>query len=186
MPTFRITGRGRKTNRKRSGVYLAIDQATAVSMAEAADTLVTDVVRLPDPVASPDQLEYARFLGLTPARDVARSDLMADLLEHLGRRRRLAEIAHLTTADGERRVARVEPYAFQRSREGLRLRCFLPPSDSEPDVVYDYQTAGWHLYLIDDIEDVRDGGATFIRRLYQRHEDTAIFSMDVILPESES
>ncbi len=110
---------------------------------------------------------------------------MADLLEHLGRRRRLSEITYLTTADGERWVARVEPYAFHRSREGLRLRSFLPPSDSEPDVVYDYQTAGWHLYLIDDIENVRDGGATFIRRVYERHEDTAVFSMEVILPESE-
>ena len=76
MPTFRITGRGRKTGRKRAGVYRAIDQATALSMAEANETKVTEILRLPDPPASPAQVEYARSLGLTFPTDVTRSDLV--------------------------------------------------------------------------------------------------------------
>src|SRR5688572_29268684 len=105
MPTFRITGRGRKTNRRRSAVYRAIDQATALAMADASDIVAAESVRLPDPAPSAVQFQCARALGLKPPTDISRSDLLAAVLHRLTRRCRLAEIVYLATVDGQPWVA---------------------------------------------------------------------------------
>ena len=132
----------------------------------------------PNPAPTTAQREYARSIGLKVSRDATRSDLFVAVLKRHARRRRLAKIVYLTSIDGKSWSARIEPYAFQRSREGLRVRCFVHPDDPEPDVVADFQTSGWHLYLVDDIEDVSDGGDSFAPRPYSRVEDEATFSIE--------
>jgi hypothetical protein len=185
MPTYRISGRGKKTNRKRSGVYRAIDRATALAMAEAAETVVSEVVQLPEPPPTPAQLAYARSVGLKIGADATRTDVVVALLQRHARRQRIAEIVYLTTIDGAPWTARVEPYIFQPSREGLRLRCFVLPTAPEPDVIADFQESGWHLYLVEDIEDVRDGGAGFVSRPYRRSADEVSITIELLSPDTE-
>ena len=67
--------------------------------------------------------------------------------------------------------ARVEPHGFHRSREGYRLRCYLPAREDELDVVSDFQVAGWHLYLLEGIEAIEAMETPFEPRAYRRTDD---------------
>jgi hypothetical protein len=47
----------------------------------------------------------------------------------------------------------------------------MPPRPDEADVVYDFQVAGWHLCLIEDIEWAEATLRTFEHRSYTRATD---------------
>lgn len=70
-------------------------------------------------------------------------------------------------------AGRIEPHGFRRSKEGFRVRCYLPPQENEPDVVTADQTEGWHLYLIEDIDWIEATQTGFTPRPYKRNDDEA-------------
>jgi hypothetical protein len=82
-------------------------------------------------------------------------------------------VANCAIICGVSASARQTTHRTRRSREGFRLRCYLPPTEDEPDVVCDYQIAGWHLYLIEDVERVEVTSSVFERRPYRRTDDDA-------------
>ena len=98
--------------------------------------------------------------------------------------RRCARIRYLTDVEGPPWTAVVEPHGFERSREGLRLRCYLPPSEHEPDVVSDFQISGWHLYLIEDIERIKPASLAFEQRPYRRTDDEVSVGISFTAPQT--
>ncbi|MBN1796056.1 MAG: hypothetical protein JW804_05230 [Sedimentisphaerales bacterium] len=166
MPKFCIIGEGRNSNRKRKRIYQAFDKATAVAMAESEETIVEQVSQLQNPSASPEQIAYAQSLGLTLPKDADRIDVVMSILLVLADEKHKVRAVYLTDINNEPWSPIIEPYKFQRSKEGIRLRCWVYEPKPVPDVVADYQTEGWHLYLVDDIESVVDTGESFIPREY--------------------
>jgi hypothetical protein len=171
VPTFQILGRGKASGRARKRTLRVIDRATALKMMEDEGTLVDECVELPYPAASPELRNHLLGLGVTTADDASHPECVFEALRWCIVHRRCARIRHLTDVEGNPWIAVVEPHGFRRSREGFRLRCYLPPSEHEPDVVADFQIAGWHLYLIEDIEQIEVTSAAFEQRPYRRTDD---------------
>lgn len=151
----------------------AIDQAAALATMEAEGTLVDECVELPYPLASRELRDHLLGLGVTIAEEPSRPECVFEILRWCILNRRRAHIQHLTDVEGNPWRAQVEPHGFRRSREGFRLRCYLPWQENEPDVVSDFQTAGWHLYLVEDIDWVQATQSAFEARPYRRTDDEA-------------
>jgi len=80
MPTFRVTGRGRDTGRKRQQQYVVADEAHAKDLAEAEGTSVESIERLPDAPPTERQLAYAKDLGISVPVDASIEDV-SDLID---------------------------------------------------------------------------------------------------------
>jgi hypothetical protein len=173
MPTFQIVGRGNTSGRKRGRSVRVVDRANALKLMEAEDTLVDECVELPYPPASPELRDYVLRLGLSLSHDASHPECVFEVLRWYIVHRRCARIRYLTDVDGTPWRPVVEPHGFHRSREGFRLRCYLPPAEHEPLVVSDFQIAGWHLYLIEDIEQIEATDVIFNERPYRRTDDDA-------------
>ena len=171
MPTFQISGRGKISERKRRRSVRVIDRATVLKLMEAEGTLVDECVELPYPPASPALRDYVLGLGVSLAHDASHPECVFEVLRWCIVHRRAARIRYLTDIDGSPWNAVIEPHGFQRSREGFRVRCYLPPTEPEPDVVADFQVSGWHLYLIEDIEQIEVTSVAFEPRPYRRTDD---------------
>lgn len=173
MPTFQITGHGGRSGRKRRRTIRAINRRTAIAMAEESDTVVDEVSELPQPPASPELLARAAALpGRLPV-PASRTDCVVAILTWCAENHRTAAITYLSDLGGNPWRPEIEPYAFSSSREGTRLRCFLPARDPYPDVVADFQTEGWHLYLVEDIESGEVMPTHFEPRPYRRFREEA-------------
>lgn len=138
---------------------------------DAEGTLVEDCVELLEPAADRTLVAQVEGLGITLLGAPSRPECVFEILRWCIVNRRVASIVYLTDIEGNPWRARIEPHGFRRSGEGFRLRCYLPPQDQEPDVVSDYQTARWHLYLVEDIESVEPTQASFEARPYTRSDD---------------
>lgn len=149
----------------------AIDQAAALALMEAEGTLVDTCVELPYPQASLELRDHVASLGVRMSEDSSRPECVFEILHWCLVNRRYAAIRYLTDVEGNPWCARVEPHGFQRSREGFRLRCYLPAQENEPDVVSDFQVSGWHLYLLEDIDSVEATESKFESRPYRRTDD---------------
>jgi len=78
MAEYEIKGTGTKTNRKRKKTYYAKNEDEARRKAEADDTMVEEITRLPDPPPDPPtekQLAYAQKLGLYVPPDATKMDV---------------------------------------------------------------------------------------------------------------
>jgi hypothetical protein len=181
VATFQILGRGKTSGRKRKRTLRVIDRSTALKMMEDEGTLVDECVELPYPAASPELRNHLLGLGVTTADDASHPECVFEALRWCIVRRRCARIRHLTDPQGNPWIAVVEPHGFQRSREGYRLRCYLPPADDEPEVVFDSQTAGWHLYLIEDIQEVETTAQTFNDRPYRKTDSEVLMTISFTL-----
>ncbi len=153
---------------------------------DAEGSVVDECVELPYPPASPELGEHLRALGVTVADDSSLPECVFEVLRWCIVHRRAARIRYLTDVQGNPWIAVVEPHGFRKSREGFRLRCYLPPPDDEPDVVSDFQIAGWHLYLIEDIEQIEATSQTFEDRLYRRVDDDVSITIAFTAPPSDS
>jgi hypothetical protein len=142
-----------------------------MSIMKTEGTVVDDCVELPYPSASRELVDHAASLGLKLPDDPSRPGSVFEVLRWCIQHHRVASIVYLTDVEGNPWHARVEPHAFHRSKEGIRLRCYLPAQEDEPDVVSDFQTNGWHLYLIEDMESAQAGSAAFKPRPYARSDD---------------
>jgi hypothetical protein len=80
MLTFRVTGRGRDTGRKRQQQYVAADEAHAKELAEAEGTSVESIEHLPDAPPTERQLAYAKDLGISVPVDASIEDV-SDLID---------------------------------------------------------------------------------------------------------
>jgi len=149
----------------------AIDQAAALALVEAEGTVVDRCVELPHPSASPELRERVANLGIGLSDDSSRPECVFEILRWCLVNRRHAAIQYLADVEGSPWFARVEPHGFERSREGLRLRCYLPAQENEPDVVADFQVSGWHLYLLEDIDSAEAIDSQFESRPYRRADD---------------
>ena len=177
MPSFQIAGRGKSSGRKRKRTVRAIDQIAALALMEAEGTLVDECVELPYPMASPELRDHLLSLGVTMSEDSSRPECVFEVLRWCIMNRCVAVVQHLTDVEGNPWCAHVEPHGFQRSREGFRLRCYLPEQENEPDIVSEFETAGWHLYLVEDIDWVEATQSTFERRPYSRTDDEVSFAV---------
>jgi hypothetical protein len=137
-------------------------------MMDADGTVVTECVELPYPTASRELREHLVGLGVTVGDDASHPECVFEVLRWCIVHRRCARIGYFTDVDGQPWNPIVEPHGFQRSREGYRVRCYLAPYDDEPLVVAEFQLAGWHLYLIEDIEQIEATATTFDDRPYRR------------------
>ncbi len=167
MPKYCIIGKGVQTNRKRKRVYQAFDEAAAVAMAQADNTAVEEVSILPSLPTSAKQVAHAESLGLTLPVNPDRSMVVSSVLSVLAEKRHKARIIYSSDIDGNPWSPIIEPYKFQKHKEGIRLRCWVYEPMPARDVVADYQTEGWHLYLVDDIESAFDIGESFTPREYR-------------------
>ena len=167
MPKYCIIGKGLQTNRKRKHIYQAFDEAAAIAMAQADNTAVEEVSILPNTPASAEQVAYAKSLGLTLPVNPDRSMVVASVLSVLAEKRRKACIVYSSDLDGDPWSPTIEPYRFQKHKRGIRLRCWVYEPKPARDVVADYQTEGWHLYLVDDIESAFDIGESFAPHEYR-------------------
>ena len=174
MPKFQIIGKGKMTNRIRKRTYQAFDETTAITMAEAEDTSVEQVIQLPTPPARPEQVDHAKSLGVPLTGNPDRFEIVISILCVLINERRKAHIIYLSDIDGKSWSPIIEPYSFQRSKQGIRLRCWVYEPKPTADVVSDFQTEGWHLYLVDDIESVLDTGESFESREYRHSTENDI------------
>ena len=184
MPTFQITGRGNASGRTRKRTVRAIDRDTALLLMEADGMHVNECVELPYPPAAPDLRDHLHSLGVTLADNASLPECVFEVLRWCIVHRRCARIRYLTDVDGNPWIAVVEPHGFQRSREGFRVRCYLPPADAEPDVVSDFQISGWHLYLIEDIERIEASASSFAERPYRRADDDERITISFTMPSS--
>ena len=171
MPSFQISGRGQSTGRNRKRTVRAIDRPAALNMMKAEGTLVDECVELPYPLASRELRDHLSGLGVSLAEEASLPECVFEVLRWCIVNRRRVHIQHLTDVEGKPWRAQVEPHGFQRSREGFRLRCYLPGQDNEPDVISDFQIAGWHLYLIEDIDWVQATESLFEPRPYRRTDE---------------
>ena len=117
-------------------------------MAEAEDTVVDECVELPYPPAEPSLVQQVVRLGIEVGDAPSKPECVFEILRWCIHHRRVARIVYHTDVQGNPWRPDVEPHGFRRSRDGFRVRCYLPPRDDEPEVVSDYQTTGWHLYLV--------------------------------------
>ena len=168
MPKYYIIGKGLNTNRKRKRIYQAIDETTAIAMAQADSTAVENVSKLPNPPASAEQVAYAESLGLTLPVNPDRSIVTVSVLSVLAEKQHKARITYLSDLDGNPWSPIIEPYKFQKYKRGIQLRCWVYEPKPVCDVVADHQTEGWHLYLVDDIESAFDMGEPFAPREYKQ------------------
>ena len=182
MPTFEIAGKGKASGRKRKRTVRTIDRAAALAVMEAEGTLVDECVELPYPPASHELRDRVLSLGVSITDDASHPECVFEVLRWCIVHRRCARIRYLTDVDGNPWSAVVEPHGFQRSREGFRLRCYLPPDEHEPDVVSDFQIAGWHLYLIEDIEQIEATSLAFEQRPYRRTDDEVSITISFAAP----
>jgi hypothetical protein len=173
MPMFRIVGRGRKTGRERTPVYQAIDEPTAVLMAEEDETVVESVTRLPDPPVTQELVDEATRLGIDLPEGIGRPMAVAAILAKLAANQLRAEIVHR----GEAAV--VEPYAFRKSKQGVRLCCWVDSTHDPFQVVTSDQTEGWHLYLLDDIVAVKGSSQRFQVRPYVGGQDDIVIRIGI-------
>jgi len=176
MPLFEIAGRG-PTNRARRRTYRALDEPTAREMAAKEGTVVERVTELPEPRASADEVARAQALGAKLSEAPSVGDVVGAVLDLLSARRRVAELSFGSDPDGRSICLRAEPYGFRQSREGVRLRCFTYPPDPMPEIFGANEAPGWHFYLIDEIEGVRDTGESFTPRPYRRDEGDLVIEL---------
>jgi hypothetical protein len=163
-----------------------LDRETALTMMDAEGTIVDEWVELPYPPASRELRDQVLGLGVSTADDASLPECIFEVLRWCITHRRCARIRYLADLQGSPWVAVVEPHGFQKSREGFRLRCYLPPADDEPDVVSDFQIAGWHLYLIEDIEHIEVTAQTFDDRPYRRVDNEVSITIAFAAPTSDS
>lgn len=171
MPSFQVLGRGKSTGRKRKRIVRAIDRSTALVIMDAEGTLVDECLELPHPFASRELRDHVADLGVTLFDEPSRPECVFEVLRWCIVNRKYASVQYLTDVEGNPWRARIEPHGFRRSKEGFRLRCYLPRQENEPDVVSDYQTEGWHLYLVEDIDWIEATQTGFERRPYTRSDD---------------
>jgi hypothetical protein len=177
MPSFEISGHGKSTGRKRKREVRAIDRSTAIAIVEAEDTLVDDCVELPYPSADRELLDQVATLGITVGDEPSRPECVFEVLRWCILHRRVALIVHLTDIDGNPWRATVEPHGFRRSKEGIRLRCYVAAQTDEPEVVADFKIEGWHLYLVEDIQWAQATSTSFEARPYRRSGDEISISI---------
>ncbi len=177
MPTFQVTGRGKATNRKRRRTARALERATVLAMMEAEGTLVDECIELPYPSAEQALVEQVTRLGIFVPDRPSQPECGFEVLNWCVRNQRVASIKYLTDVEGSPWRTSVEPHGFRRSKEGFRLRCYRPAEPNEPDVVSEFQTDGWHLYLIEDIEWAEATPASFQSRPYARSRDEVSISI---------
>lgn len=182
MPWFQISGRGVLTGRKRRREVRVLDRATALAMMAAEDTLVEECVELPDPQADAKLVAHAEGLGVSFEYQPSRPECIFEILRWCVIHHRVVSITYHTDLDGIPWQPGVEPHGFQRSKEGFRLRCYLPSGDSEPEVVFESQVAGWHLYLIEDIEWAEATEEIFKPRPYRHIDDEVAITMTLRWP----
>jgi hypothetical protein len=141
-----------------------------------ADLVVQQAIKLPSPSAMPEQISHAESLGIKLSENASRIEVVISILSVLIERHHIAQIVYLTDLNGKPWKPLIEPYAFQKSEEGIRLRCWVYEGEPIPDWRSDYLTEdkGWHLYLIDDIESVRDTDKSFVPRQYRRQDDVTL------------
>ena len=173
MPSFQVSGRGKSTGRKRKRVVRAIDQSTAITVMEAEGTQVDECLELPYPSADRQLVDHVGSLGVILGERPSRPECVFEVLRWCIVNQKYASIQHLTDVEGNPWRARVEPHGFQRSKEGYRVRCYLPSQENEPDTVTADQIEGWHLYLVEDIESIEATPIGFERRPYRRADDEA-------------
>lgn len=149
----------------------ALDRATVLEMMEAEATDVDECIELPYPSAEQALVDQVARLGLSLPDRPSQPECVLEVLNWCIRNLRIASIKYLTDVEGNPWRTNVEPYAFRRSKEGFRLRCYRPVEQDEPDVVSDFQIDGWHLYLIEDIEWAEATPASFQPRPYTRSRD---------------
>ncbi len=182
MATFQIEGRGKASGRKRKRSLRVIDRATALKMMEDEGTVVDECVELPYPAASPELRNHLLGLGVTVADDSSRPECVFEALRWSIVHRRYTRLRYLSDVERNPWLAVVEPHGFLWSREGYRVRCYLPPSEHEPGVVADFQVAGWHLYLIEDIENIEVMSLACEHRPYQRTDDEVSITISFTVP----
>jgi hypothetical protein len=184
MATFQILGRGKASGKRRKRTLRVIDRAAALTLMEAEGTFVDECVELPYPLASPELCNHLLGLGVTIADDASHPECVFEVLRWCIAHRRCARIRYLTNVEGNPWSTVVEPHGFRRSREGFRLRCYLRPDEHEPDVVLDFQITGWHLYLIEDIEQIEATSSAFEQRPYRRTDDEVSITISFASPPS--
>jgi hypothetical protein len=177
MPFFEVIGRGKDSGRQRRREIRALDQATVLATMEAEGTLVDQCIELPYPAASPQLIEVTDRLGLALGEEASKPECVFEILNWCHQHHRVALIEYLTDIEGRPWRTFVEPYGFRRSKEGFRLRCFRPLEENEPEVVSDFQTEGWHLYLVEDIEWAAPAAGSFRPRPYRREPDEVSISI---------
>lgn len=177
MASFQISGRGRSSGRRRRRTVRAVDRESALAVMEAEGAIVDECVELPYPLASPEILDHLKGLGVSVSEGASMPECVFEVMRWCIVRHRLVHIQHLEDVEGQPWRAEVEPHGVHRSREGYRLRCFLPPRQGEPDVVADFQVAGWHLYLIEDISWIEAAANTFEPRPCRRLDDEVTSSI---------
>jgi hypothetical protein len=184
MATFRILGRGKTSGRKRTRTLRVIDRSTALKSMEAEGTVVDECVELPYASASHELRKHLLGFGVTTADDASHPECVFEALRWCIVHSRCARIRYLTDVEGNPWSAVVEPHGFQRSREGFRLRCYLPSDEHRPGVVFDYQVEGWHLYLIEEIEQIEITQSPFTRREYRRADDDVSITLSFRAPQA--
>ena len=136
--------------------------------------LFQQAIKLPSPSATSEQINHAESLGIKLSKNASRIEVVLSILLVLIDRHHIAQVVYLTDLNGKPWKPLIEPYAFQKSKEGIRLRCWVYENEPILDAGLGYQTEGWHLYLINDIESVRDTGKSFVPREYRQSDELTI------------
>jgi len=93
MPTFKLTGIGRETNRKRVRIYKACNLEEAVKMASRDGTIVdmsqTEII--PEIPATENQIRFAKELGLVFPENISKK-AMTELLDNALKQKRYQRI----------------------------------------------------------------------------------------------
>jgi hypothetical protein len=155
----------------------ALDRDTVLASMESEGTLVDECIELPYPTAEPSLVDQVTRLGISVPDHPTKPECVFEVLSWCARNQRVASISYLTDLEGRPWRTSVEPHGFRRSKEGFRLRCYRPAAVNDPDVVSDFQTDGWHLYLIEDIEWAEATPSSFHPRPYSRSHDEVSISI---------
>lgn len=141
--------------------------------------IAQQITNLPNIPAKPEQISHAESLGIKLSANPSRIEIVLSILLLLIEQHHIAQVVYFTDVEGRPWVPLIEPYTFQRSKEGIRLRCWVYETEPAHFLSFDYMTDGWHLYQIKDIESVRDTGKTFTPREYKSRQDDITISLCV-------
>ncbi len=161
MPVFEVIGKGIKTNKTRERKFRAIDEAAARKMALENETSVEEIIALPYPRASEALIARAEALGLGLSDSPDHFEVVYSIVVMLIHEKRTAKIQMETDINGDPWLGIIEPYLIQRSREGLRVKCWNESVNDQSFGFIGGQGPGWRRHLIDSIEDISDTGETF-------------------------
>jgi hypothetical protein len=86
-----------------------------------ADLVVQQAIKMPSPSATQEQINHAELRGIKLSGNVGRIEVVVSILSVLIERHHIAQIVYLNELNGKRWKPLIEPYAFKKSKEGIRL-----------------------------------------------------------------